>query len=203
MKLFYSPGACSLASHIVALEAGLSLEIEAINLRSPERTMLSGKPFSSLNPKGYVPALQLDDGQVLSEGIAIMLYLAGKNPDAKLVPAINSMDYLRQIEWLVFVSSEIHKGFGPLWNPASPEDFRKASTEKLLKRVDYIDQQLAGKSFLQGNSFSIADAYAFTVLNWSKPLKVDLSAYKNVQAYMERIASRPAVQAALKAEGLI
>lgn len=203
MKLFYSPGACSLASHIVALEAGLSLELEAINLRSPERTMLSGKPFSTLNPKGYVPALLLDDGQVLSEGIAIMLYLAGRAPDAGLVPTINSMDYLRQIEWLVFISSEVHKGFGPLWNPALPEEIKKTSIEKLLKRVGYIDQQLAGKSFLQGDRFSIADAYAFTVLNWSKPLKVDLSAYKNVQVYLERIAGRPAVQAALKAEGLI
>jgi len=163
----------------------------------------SGENFYEVNPKGYVPALRLDDGEVLTEGVAIVQYLANQAPSANLMPKKGSMPYYRMLEWLTFVSSEMHKGFGPLFNPNLPPAEKAAVVEKLMKRYDYVEKSLSGVSYLLGNDFSIADAYCYTILRWTPRAGIDLSKYPNISAYMKRVEARPAVQAALKEEGLI
>jgi glutathione S-transferase len=201
MKLYYSPGACSLASHIVIREAGVPAEIVKVDLKTKKTE--KGEDFSKINPKGYVPTLQLDNGQVLTEVAVLLQYIADQKPDAKLVPATGTLDRYREQEWLNFVSSEIHKGFSPLFNPATPEAYRTIALQRLNHRLELLDRHLSTNDYLMGKGFTAADAYLFTVTNWAKPLNVDLSGYNSLIAFRERVGKRPAVQATLKAEGLV
>ena len=200
MKLYYAPGACSLAPHIVAREAGIPLGLEKVDLSS--HTTETGANFRSINPKGYVPAIALDDGSVLTEAGAIIQYLADQRAGSGLAPANGTLDRYRLIEWITFISSEIHKGFGPLWNPATPDAVKTAAKERLATRFAYLDKTLADRPFLMGDTFTIADAYLFTVVNWVNFHNVDLSPFPNLSAFQSRVASRPKVQEALVAEGL-
>lgn len=201
MKLYYAPGACSLAPHIVAREAGVAISLDKVDLRA--RVTESGKPFAEVNPKGYVPALGLDNGEVMTEVSALVQFLADKAPASGLLPATGTAERYKVLEWIGFVSTEIHKGFGPLWNPATPEEVRKATIDRLHQRFTYVDKALAGRSYLMGDTFTVADAYLFTVTNWANYHKLDLSAYPNLGAFLARVAARPKVQEALQAEGLL
>jgi len=201
MKLYYSPGACSLASHIVAEEAGLKFQLEKVDLRA--KTTADGKDFTAVNPKGYVPALVLDDGEVLTEGPAVVQYLADRKPAVGLAPAAGTLARYHLQEMLNYIGGELHKNYGPLFNPATPQALRDEKVAALQKRYMLIEQQLRGRSFLFGEQFTAADAYLFTVTNWAGKLKVDLSAFPNLLAFQQRVLARPAVQAAMKAEGLL
>jgi glutathione S-transferase len=201
MKLYYAPGACSLAPHIVAREAGIPLNLEKVDLRA--RTTASGRAFAEINPKGYVPAIEVRDGEVMTEVSALIQYLADQAPQAGLMPAVGTAERYQVLEWIGFVSTEIHKGFGPLWNPASPEEVKRAAKDKLFQRFAYIDQRLAGQSYLTGERFTVADAYLFTVTNWTNFHGLSLTEYPNLAAFMSRVAARPKVQEALEAEGLL
>jgi glutathione S-transferase len=201
MKLYYSPGACSLSPHIVAREAGIAVELEKVDLA--QHKTASGDDYSKINPKGYVPALRLDDGSVLTEGPAIVQYLADQKPATKLAPAAGTIDRYRLQEWLNFIGTELHKNFGPLFNPATTDAGKEAAKATITKRIGYLNEQLAKKQFLLGDTFTAADAYAFTILNWANFVGMDLKAFPNVAAYSGRIAARPKVQEALRAEGLM
>jgi glutathione S-transferase len=200
MKLYYSPGACSLSPHIVLRETGLPFELVLASTKTHK--LADGTDYYTINPKGYVPLLELDDGQRLSEGPAIVQYIGDKAPASGLMPAAGTMARYRQIEWLNFVSTELHKSYSPLFNPAMPEEGKAVYRQRLLGRYKYVNEQLEGKQYLMGDTFTAADAYLFTVTNWAKHVGVDIAGLANVQAYMGRVAARPAVQAALKAEGL-
>ena len=200
MKLFYAPGACSLSSHIALLEAGVPFTTEKVDLRA--KTTESGLDYNTINPRGYVPALQLDNGQVLTEGPAIVQYIADQVPAKNLAPANGTMDRYRLQEWLTFIGTELHKGHSPLFAPGTPEDYKPLVRERLQSRFAWIDKQLAGKDYLMG-SFSVADAYLYTVSRWGQFVGVDTSGLPNLQAFKQRMEARPGVQAALKAEGLI
>lgn len=201
MKLYFSPGACSLSPHIVLREAGLAFDLEKVDLS--EKRTAGGIDYKTINPKGYVPALQFDNGQVLTEGPAIVQYLADQVPGKQLAPAAGSLERYRLMEWLNFIASEVHKPLGSLFNPKTTEETRQAVQEKLALRLQVVEKQLENSDYLAGDQFTVADAYLFTILNWSYPLKFDLSRWPALQPYMERIKVRPAVQAALVAEGLI
>ncbi|NVJ23599.1 MULTISPECIES: glutathione transferase GstA [Myxococcus] len=201
MKLFYSSGACSLSPHIVLREAGLKFDIEKVDLRSKKTE--TGADFFAVNPKGYVPALQLDNGAVLTEGPAIVQYLADQAPEAKLAPANGSLERYQLQEMLNFIGTEIHKSFGPLFNPAFPDEGKKISRDRLATRFKTLDALLSKQSFLMGEQFTVADAYLFTVLNWTKPMQLDMEPFPAVMAYHARVGARPNVQAALVAEGLV
>ena len=201
MKLYYTPGACSLASHIALREAGYQFDLEQVDLAAKKTK--SGADYTKVNAKGYVPALQLDNGEVLTEGPIILQYLADQKPESGLVPKAGTMERYRTQEWLNFVTSELHKGFGILFNPALPEAARPVVVDKLGSRLDFLAKQLDGKPYLTGDKFTAPDAYAFTVLSWAPHLKVSLDKWPTLKAYVERIAGRPQVQAALKAEGLV
>ena len=201
MKLFYSPGACSLSPHIVSREAGIPVELQKVDLKA--RRYDGGADYTKINAKGYVPALQLDSGQVLTEGPAIVQYLADQKPDARLAPKPGSFERYQLQEWLNFIGTELHKGFSPLFRPNTPDEYKRIAKENLATRIDWLDKQLDGRDFLMGKNFSVADAYAFTILSWSKPLQIDLSRWPNVTAYLARVGARPRVQEALKAEGLV
>jgi glutathione S-transferase len=201
MKLYYSPGACSLSPHIALHEAGL--EHTPVLASTKSHKLQDGTDFYSINPLGYVPLLELDNGERLREGPAIVQYIADQAPDKKLAPANGTMERYRLQEWLTFIGTEIHKGFGPLFNPATPEEFKAMSREKVLQRLQWVDSQLAGKQYLMGDQFTVADGYLFTVTNWAKLTHVDISGLSNLAAYRERVGARPAVQAAMKAEGLL
>jgi glutathione S-transferase len=200
MKLYYSPGACSLSPHIVSREAGIDLELEQVDNR--EKKTKSGKDFWGINPKGQVPVLEIDGAQRLTEGPAIVQYLADQKPASGLVPAAGTIDRYRVLEWLNFVASELHKTYGPMFRPTTPEEYKTMSRENLGKRFDWIDKQLAGKQYLVGDKFTVADAYLFTVLRWAPHVKIDLGRWPNIKAYVDRVTARPKVQEALKAEGL-
>ena len=201
MKLYYAPGACSLAPHIVAREAGLSPDLEKVDLAN--RTTASGRSFLEINPKGYVPALQVQDGTVMTEVSALIQYLADQAPQAGLIPAVGTPERYKVLEWIGFISTEIHKGFGPLWNPTTPDAVKQATKERLFQRFAYLDQQLDGRSYLTGERFTVADAYLFVVVNWTNFHGLSLGDYPNLAAFMERVAARPKVQEALQAEGLL
>lgn len=201
MKLYYATGTCSLSPHIVLLEAGLPFELEKVSLASKKTA--SGADYLEVNPKGYVPALRLDDGDVLTEGPAIVQYLADKVPDKQLVPPAGTMARYHAIEWLNFISTEIHKTFGVLFKPNVPEETKQAAHDTLAARLQIVERQLQGREYVTGNQFSVADAYLFTVLGWAKPLKFDLGRWPGIQAYQQRVAARPTVRAAMVAEGLI
>ncbi len=201
MKLYYSPGACSLSPHIVALEAGITLALEKVDLRS--KLAGDGKDYLKVNPKGYVPALELDNGEILTEGPAIVQYLADQKPGSKLAASAGTMERYRLQEMLTYLNSEIHKSYGPLFNPAiSPAD-RADKVAYLTKRYALIEQQLGKHKFLLGDQFTVADAYLFTLTNWADHLKVDLSKFPKLQEFQRVVAARPAVQAALRAEGSV
>ncbi|MET0517378.1 MAG: glutathione transferase GstA [Burkholderiaceae bacterium] len=201
MKLYYSPGACSLSPHIALEEAGLSYE--AVLASTKTHKLQDGTDYYTINAKGYVPLLEFDDGQRLSEGPAIVQYIADQVPDRKLAPPGGSLERYRLQEWLNFISTELHKGFSPLFNPAMPEEAKALSRAKLAERLKWVDDQLAGKQYLMGDQFSVADGYLFTVTNWGAHVGVDVSPYANLVAYRARVGARPAVQAAMKAEGLL
>jgi glutathione S-transferase len=201
MKLYYSPGACSLSPHIVLKELGLPFE--AVLASTKTHKLADGTDYYTINPKGYVPLLELDDGQRLSEGPAIVQYLADKVPSKGLVAPAGSMERYRQMEWLNFISTEVHKQYSPLFNPAMPEEAKALSRERLRGRYQYINQQLEGKSYVMGDVLTVVDAYLFTVTNWAGRVNVDLSGLSHVEAFMARMAARPAVQEAMKAEGLL
>jgi glutathione S-transferase len=200
MKLYYWPGACSLSPHIVSREAGIDLQLAELD--RGERKTADGTVLSSVNPKNQVPVLEMDNGQSLTEGPVIVQYLADQNPAAGLLPPPGSIDRYRVQEWLNFITSELHKTFGPLFRPTTPEEFKTISRQFLGQRFDWIDQQLAGKQYLMGDAFTVADPYLFTVLRWSPRVGIDLSKWPNITAYLDRVAARPKVQEALKAEGL-
>ena len=202
MKLYYAPGACSLAPHIVAHETGIKLELEKVDTKT--KAMASGGDFRDVTPKGYVPALQLDgDDGLLTEGPVISQYLADLHPESGLAPPAGTLARYRLQEWLGYINSEIHKNYSPLFNPATSEETRKEKIDYLAKRYDLVEQRLATNSFLLGEQYTVADIYLFVVTNWARIVKMDLSAFPNLLAFQKRVAARPAVQAALKAEGLV
>lgn len=200
MKLYYTPGACSLAPHIAAREAGLDIQLEKVDLAA--KTTESGRGFLAINPKGAVPALELDDGQVLTENAVILQYLAERASDAGLVPA-PGMARWRLLELLNYIATELHKGFGPLWNPQVTPEVRAATVKTLGAKFDFLQAQLGDRPYLTGDGFTIADAYAYAVLNWTGVHKIDFSAWPKLQAFLKRVAARPGAAAALRAEGLI
>jgi glutathione S-transferase len=201
MKLYYSPGACSLSPHIVLIEAGMAFTPVLASTKTHK--LQDGTDYYGINPKGYVPLLELDNGERLTEGPAIVQYIADQVPDKKLAPTNGTMARYRLQEWLNFITSELHKGIGGLFNPAMPEEAKALMRSKAGDRLKYVDGQLEGKSYLMGDAFSVADAYLFTVTNWTTPTGIDISGLKNLGAFMARMAARPAVQAAMKAEGLL
>lgn len=201
MKLYYTPGACSMAPHIALREAGLKFDLEKVDLMTKKTE--SGADFTAINPKGYVPALQLDNGQVLTEVGVVLQYIADQKPGSGLAPAAGTLERYRLMEMLNFISTELHKNFGPLFNPAAGDDAKKAAIEMIGKRLGYLDQQLAGKQYLLGDTFTVADCYLATMLGWCQYAKLDLSAWLNIGAYAGRVMSRPAVIETMKAEGLM
>jgi len=201
MKLYYSPGACSLSPHIVLLESGLSFQPVLASTKTHK--LQDGTDYYTINPKGYVPLLELDNGERLSEGPAIVQYIADQVPDKKLAPANGTMARYRVQEWLNFITSELHKGIGGLFNPAMPEEAKALMRTKAADRLKWVDSQLEGRSYLMGDSFSVADAYLFTVTRWTQHVGIDISTLKQLGAFQARMDGRPAVQAALKAEGLL
>jgi glutathione S-transferase len=201
MKLYFSPGACSLSPHIVLREAGLAFDLEQVDVRAKKTA--GGGDFFQVNPKGQVPTLLLDDGDILTEGPAIVQYIADKAPASKLAPAPGTKERYHLAEWLNFITSELHKNFSPLFRPTTPEDYKPIARENLAGRFSYVDKKLAGRSFLMGDTFTVADAYLFVMTNWANSLHVDLTSWSNVGAFRERVLARPKVQEAMKAEGLI
>jgi glutathione S-transferase len=197
MKLYYSPGACSFAAHVALVEAGLPYEPVKVDLRTHK--LADGSDYYAVNPKGYVPLLVLDDGTKLTEAAVVLQYIADRKPGA-LAPAFGSIERWKLMEWLNFIATEVHKGFGPLWYPTTPAETREQAIEKLGKRFDFIVAELGSREYLHGNAFSIADAYFFTVLSWHKFLKVDIARWPALVAYLERIGARPSVQQAKRVE---
>lgn len=200
MKLFYSPGVCSLSPHIIFRETKTPVTLVRTDIRAKQFD--GGANFRDINPLGYVPALELEDGTLLTEGPAIVQYVADKAGAVDIAPANGTLARYKMQSWLNFVSSELHKGFSPLFNAAMPEEAKKIARDRLAERFAYLDKHFAGNDYLMGASFTLPDAYAFTVLRWTKGLNIDMSSYPNVIAYMTRVEKRPAVQEALKAEGL-
>ena len=199
MKLYFKAGACSLASHIVVREADLPVAVEAVDTKTG--TTRSGADWKAINPKGYVPALQLDDGQVLTEGAAILPYLADLRPEARLAPPAGTLERARLHEWLNYIATEIHKGgYNPLFNPRCPEEWKQILREGLAAKLDFLAGHLGARPFLLGDDFSVADAYLFVVLRWSPRTGVDLSRWPAIVGFMERVGARPAVKAAIAAE---
>ena len=201
MKLYYSPGACSLSPHIVAAEAGIPVQLVKVDLGT--KTVSTEGDFWAVNPKGYVPVLGLDDGEVLTEGPAIVQYLADLRPEKHLAPANGTLERARVQETLNYITSEIHKTYSPLFRPDAPASVRDERLAYLKKRYALLDKQLAGREYLFGKQFTIADAYLFTVTRWAHAVKLDLSEFANLQAFQKRVADRPAVQTALRDEGLL
>ncbi len=200
-KLYYSPGACSLSPHIALREAGLSVDLALVNLKTHK--LADGADFYAVNPKGSVPLLELPGGERLSEGPAIVQYIADQVPGSKLAPPAGTMERYRLMEWLNFITTELHKGFSPLFNAAMPEEAKALARTKLVERLKWVDSQLEGKDYLMGGTFTVADGYLFTVAGWGRHVGVDISGLGRLGAYMARVAARPAVQAAMKAEGLL
>ncbi|MGD9538681.1 MAG: glutathione transferase GstA [Alphaproteobacteria bacterium] len=200
MKLYYSPGACSLSPHIVLREAGAAFDLEKVDLRAKKTE--KGADFTQINPKGYVPVLELDDGSVLTEGPAIVQYVADAKGANGLVPKAGTPARYHLQEWLNFITSELHKGFSPLFWPNTPDAFKDIMKQRLAGRFAFLDKHLAKNQYLMGDHFTVADAYCYVTLTWAPAVNIDLAPYKNLSAYRDRIAARPAVQAARQAEGL-
>jgi glutathione S-transferase len=198
MKLYFAPFACSLSPHIALREAGLAFELARVDLRAGKTS--DGADYSAINAKGYVPALELDNGQVLTEGPAIVQYIADLKPESKLAPAQGSFERYRLQEWLNFISTEIHKQFSPMFSPTLPEPQRAQAIKKIKRRLAHVEEQLKERAFLLGEQFSVADGYLFTVLRWTQTVRIDISEFTRLSAYLARIAERPAVLAALASE---
>ena len=201
MKLYYSPGACSLSPHIALREAGLPVELQKVDLGT--KKMEGGGDFTSVNVKGSVPVLVLDDGQMLTEGPAIVQYIADQRPDSGLAPKAGTLERYRLMEWLNFITSELHKTFTPLFNPNAVAEWKQAARDRIAVNLDLVEKHLQGKDYLMGKQFTVADGYLFTVVNWSNFVSLDLGKWPGIQAYVARVAARPKVQEALKAEGLV
>ena len=201
MRLFYASGACSLSPHIVAREAGIEVVLQKVDLKT--KTIATEGDFLAINPKGSVPALELDNGEILTEGPTIVQYLADLKPQSGLAPPSGTMARYRLQEMLGYINSELHKSYSPLFRPETPPQTRSERQEYLIRRYALPDKQLEGRQYLFGDTFTVADAYLFTVTSWAQHVKLDLSQFANLQAFQRRVAARPAVQAAMKAEGLI
>ena len=201
MKLYYSPGACSLSPHIALREAGLDFTLVRASTKTHQ--LDDGTDFYRINPLGYVPVLELDSGERLREGPAIVQYIADQAPDKQLAPANGTLARYQLQEWLNFIGTEIHKGFGPLFNPATPAEYKALCKDKLGQRLQWTNDQLQDGAFLMGEQFTVADSYLFTVTNWAKPMGIDLSHLDKLVAYRQRISERPAVVAAMQAESLL
>lgn len=201
MKLYFSPGACSLSPRIVLNEAGIPFTAEQVDVR--KKVTASGADFRTINPKGYVPALQLDDGKVLTEGAAIVQYIADLAPASGLAPAAGSFERYQLMEWLNYIAAEVHKGFSPLFMPGTSDDAKAAARTAVGNRLNYIEQQMAGHDYLMGSQFTVADAYLFTVLGWCGYVGMSLDDWPALKSYMARVGARPAVQQALRDEGLV
>jgi glutathione S-transferase len=200
MQLYFAPGACSLASHITLRETGLPFDLKRVDTKT--KKLEDGGDYYAVNSKGAVPALKLDNGQVLTEGPAILQYLADQKPGT-VAPANGTFERSRVQEWLNFITSEIHKTFSPLFNPAADDKVKEYSVQNLHKRFDWLNTQLAGKQFLTGDKFTIADAYLFVVVNWSNFVGIDLSKWPALKDFQARVAARPKVLEAMEAEGLL
>jgi glutathione S-transferase len=200
MQLYFSPGACSLASHITLREAGLPFDLKRADTKTKKLT--DGSDFLAVNSKGAVPALRLDDGQVLTEGVAIMQYIADRKPESKLVPATGTIERYRVLEWLNYLTSEVHKSFSPLFNPNAAPEVKAYTTANLEKKLDWTNAQLEGRKYLTGDNFTIADAYLFTLINWTYFVGIDLGKWPALKEFHGRVAARPSVQQSLEAEGL-
>jgi glutathione S-transferase len=201
MKLYYSPGACSLSPHIALHEAGIAHELVKVDLRA--KTTENGEDFAKINPKNQVPALVLDNGEMVTEGPVIVQVIADKAPDKNLAPKNGTDERYKMQEWLNFTTSELHKNFSPLFNPAIPDEVKKFFADRIMGKFKYADSQLAGKDYLMGKQFTVADGYLFVMTAWADRMKIDLSGLPNLMAYKARVAARPNVQAALKMEGLL
>jgi glutathione S-transferase len=199
VKLYFKSGACSLSPHIVLRELGLPFELEAVDTKAQKTK--NGADFTAINPKKYVPVLQLDDGQVLTEGAAIVQYLADRKPDAMLAPPSGSMDRYRLQEWLNYIAAELHKSFSPIFR--APEEQRPPLREALAPKLEFLARHLDKRQYLMGDRFTVADAYLFTVLNWTNYVGVDLARWPALKSYLQRVGARPAVRAAMEAEGLL
>ena len=199
MKLYHTPGTCSLCPNIVLREAGVDFELQAVNLR--EKKLADGEDFFDVNFKGQVPTLELDDGTRLTECAAIVQYIADQNPGANLAPAAGTMDHYRLLEWLSYIGSEMHKTFPALFLPTTPEDYKPIALQRLTQKFENLDAHLADNDYLMGDSYTIADSYCFAIMNWHKRSDIDLAPWPNLKAYMERIAARPKVQEAMASEG--
>ncbi len=197
MKLYFSPGACSLAPHIILQESGLSFEAIPVNLRTK---IYSGGDFRQINPKGSVPVLEIGNGKILTEAAVILQYVSDQKPDARLMPAIGTWERYQCQEWLNYISTELHKGFAPLWNPLTPDAYKEIALKNLSARFEFVNTHLTTNDFLMGSQFTVTDAYLFTVLNWANMLKIDLSPWTAIQKFMEIIKSRPATVAAIERE---
>ncbi|WP_445497695.1 glutathione transferase GstA [Photorhabdus sp. SF281] len=201
MKLYYQPGACSLSPHIILREAGLDFSVIKVDLKTKKTE--NGDDFLAVNPKGQVPTLLLDNNEILTEGSVIVQYIADQKPEKKLIAPAGTMERYHQLECLSYISSEIHKGYSPLFLPGTPDNYRPVAINYLLKKFNYIDEVLAKQPYIAGDNFTVADAYLFTVSNWASLVQLDLSGLIHLKAYQEKIAERPNVRDALKAEGLI
>jgi glutathione S-transferase len=201
MKLYYSPGACSLSPHIALCESGLPFDLVKVDIRA--KKLEDGSDYLGVNPKGSVPALGLDDGGVLTEGPAIVQMIADKVGGGKLAPENGSHERYRLQEWLNFISTDLHKSFGPLFSPVLAEEAKQFFRDRIMKHLGYVERQLAGKDYLMGSQFSVADGYLFVILTWADRMKIDLSAMPNLTAYKARVAVRPKVQQAMQSEGLL
>jgi len=201
MKLYTMSGACSLAANIALREAGIPFELVKVSHRTHKTS--DGVDLNEINPKGYVPALVLDNGELLTENAALLQYIADLNPEARLAPPAGTLERYRMSEWLAYLNSEIHKSFSPLFAPNASEDMKQYARANLTKRVGWLAQQLGSKPYLLGEQFTVADAYLFVTLSWSGHVGLDLSPWPNLQAFQERVAARPSVIAAMSAEGLL
>ncbi len=200
MKLYYKPGACSLSPHIILRESGVDFSLVKVDLIAKKTE--AGDDFLKINPKGQVPTLLLDDGSVLTEGVAIVQFLADKVPDRQLLAPAGSMTRYHTLEWLNYIATELHKGFTPLFHPATPEEYKPVARSMLEKKLQYVNEELSDKQWLMGLRFTVADAYLFTVLRWAYAVKLEMGKFDHIAAYMERMKARPAVAAALAAEGI-
>jgi glutathione S-transferase len=201
MKLYYAPGACSMAPHIALCEAGLGYDLEKVDLGAKKTER--GTDYLRINPKGYVPALELDGGELLTEVSAVIQYIADQAPTSGLAPRPGTMERYRLLEWLGFITTELHKGFGPLWHPETPDAYKGTVRGSLATRFGYLDDQLSGREHLLPSGYTVADAYAFTILNWTNFHDIDLAPWPTIKAYTARIAARPKVQQAMREEGLL
>jgi glutathione S-transferase len=200
MKLYYSPGACSLSPHIALLEAGLPYDLVKVDVRA--KKLENGDDYLAVNPKGQVPALRLDSGEVVTEGPVIVQIIADKVADKHLAPARDSAERYKLLEWLNFITTELHKNFSPLFNPAIPDEVKAFFKDRIMGKFRYADSQLAGRDYLMGKQFTVADGYLYTMLRWADGHKLDLSALPNLMAFKARVEGRPKVQEALAKEGL-